>query len=505
MIKTNFNKIQKNIIVSILYMVISTIFGLILPRMIILNFDSTFNGFVTSVSQIFGYLILFEAGIGLASVNLLFKPIFEKNYAVIRNVIFTSSIFFSKALKLFLIFIIFIFLIFLFSNNYYDFNSFITIFLVNSLLSVFNLLFVNKFKILFDADGKTYVLTFLNLVNLIIVNLFRILSIVYFNNFVFFILANLLSLPTSYIFIRIYLFKNYSWFFTLKSPELIDIPQRNSVLFHQFSSLIFNNTDVFLLTFFSSFSLVSVYSIYSFIFLFFRNFSSSFSNSFNYLIGRWLHNEKQYLTKHFVGYFDFNLFIVFTINSLLFLLVGPFIDIYTLGFDNRNFFNNTLPYFFIVINLLLGIRAPFRQLIEISGSFSSTNIKVLIEVIINLSISIILVGKFNIIGILIGTICALLYRTIDMIIYSKKNIISFSLTNIIFKILILLFIFLLINLSFANMFTHLLISYFNLFFYGFLSLVLLVFVWFIIFVALFHNFYRQSLQFIKALIFNKNI
>jgi hypothetical protein len=55
------------------------------------------------------------------------------------------------------------------------------------------------------------------------------------------------------------------------------------------------------------------------------------------------------------------------------------------------------------------------------------------------------------------------------------------------------------------MFTHLLISYFNLFFYGFLSLVLLVFVWFIIFVALFHNFYRQSLQFIKALIFNKNI
>lgn len=94
-------------------------------------------------------------------------------------------------------------------------------------------------------------------------------------------------------------------------------------------------------------------------------------------------------------------------------------------------------------------RDSSAQVINYAGHFKNTQWRSVLEASINLVVSIIMVNKLGIYGVLIGTIVALLYRTNDMIIYANKyllkrnplitykrwliNILVFCLVVIIFK------------------------------------------------------------------------
>ena len=65
----------KNIIYSFGIRIIILILGFILPRLLITSFGSEVNGLLSTVTQIFAYLALLEAGIGNSAVNALYKPL----------------------------------------------------------------------------------------------------------------------------------------------------------------------------------------------------------------------------------------------------------------------------------------------------------------------------------------------------------------------------------------------------------------------------------------------
>ena len=72
------NKTKKsifNFVVSIIYKLFVMGIGLIIPRLFILNYGSNLNGFQSSVSQIFAYIALIEAGVGEATLQAIYKPI----------------------------------------------------------------------------------------------------------------------------------------------------------------------------------------------------------------------------------------------------------------------------------------------------------------------------------------------------------------------------------------------------------------------------------------------
>lgn len=69
-------------------------------------------------------------------------------------------------------------------------------------------------------------------------------------------------------------------------------------------------------------------------------------------------------------------------------------------------------------------RRTSSQIINFAGHFKQTQVRSVIESTINLSVSIVLVYKIGIYGVLIGTIVALLYRTNDVIIYANWNILG---------------------------------------------------------------------------------
>jgi hypothetical protein len=69
------------------------ILGLVVPRIILTNYGSDTNGFISTITQIFTYMALLEAGISASSRNALYKPIKEndKQYLPKYNSLTVSS------------------------------------------------------------------------------------------------------------------------------------------------------------------------------------------------------------------------------------------------------------------------------------------------------------------------------------------------------------------------------------------------------------------------------
>ena len=89
-------KAIKNFVVGLLSQVIILILGLIVPRIILTHYGSDTNGLMNTITQIFTYMALLEAGISQASRNALYKHIINDNRDEISVVMSASRRYYRK-------------------------------------------------------------------------------------------------------------------------------------------------------------------------------------------------------------------------------------------------------------------------------------------------------------------------------------------------------------------------------------------------------------------------
>ncbi|MFB7141949.1 sugar isomerase, partial [Gottfriedia sp. NPDC056225] len=208
------------------------------------------------------------------------------------------------------------------------------------------------------------------------------------------------------------------------SPNFDAISQKSSALVHQISTLIFNNTDLLILTFFTNLKVVSVYVMYNLIFSNIDRIIGTVNNSFTFALGQNFHEKKEKFIKFYDTYEVFFMAFVFSLFSIAFILILPFMKLYTLHIDDVNYLDPILPILFVILKLLNNARTSSNNVIFIAGHFKSTQYRSILESTINLFFSIVFVTFLGIYGVLLGTICALLYRSTDMIIYANKVILK---------------------------------------------------------------------------------
>lgn len=75
----NKTKVYKNVITGFGGQCIILVLGIIVPRILLTNYGSDTNGLLSTITQIFTYMALLEAGVGQAARNLLYKPIAEND------------------------------------------------------------------------------------------------------------------------------------------------------------------------------------------------------------------------------------------------------------------------------------------------------------------------------------------------------------------------------------------------------------------------------------------
>lgn len=415
----------KNVFFGLLNQFVTMAFGLLLPRMFIMSYGSEINGLISSVNQLFTYIALLEAGIGTASLQALYKTI-ANNDREATNSVLAATHHFYKRTGLFY-FIAVVILSFGYPVVVSSDIPFWTVFFViffHGMGGVVNYLFHGVFRIFLRAEGKNYLLSNIATIVYFLTSFSKVLFIMLGLTIVVIQAAHFIITIIQMLFIIFYIKKNYKWINLLVTPDKKAISSKNSVIVHQISNLIFSNTDVLILTAITGLKTVSIYTLYNSFFTMVKSILFSFLDGLQYALGQTFNsNFKKF--KKLQDLFEANyITLTFLLYTILYVMISPFVKLYTAGITDANYIDFWIPLLFTLIFLLQGARGPMQLVSEYACHFKQTRGQAIIEMIINLSVSIVGVYFCGIYGVLLGTIAALLYRANAIIIYVNRKILD---------------------------------------------------------------------------------
>jgi O-antigen/teichoic acid export membrane protein len=288
---------------------------------------------------------------------------------------------------------------------------------------------------MFLADGKGFLMSHLTMSISILSSSVKIL-LIYFDFEILFVQFSFILVTLVQVFAVKTLFTKYYNWVNLNSPiDLQLFQEKNAILVHQISGLVFSSTNIILLTLFTNLRTVSIYATYNLIFLAIYTLISNVNSSIQFHLGQAYHTDKKRFERLFDTYNHLCIMFIYGLMCLVFFVMDPFIMFYTKGAD-INYLTKYLPLLFCVIQLLDSNRLFSNNLILISGHMSKTLKNTIIEALINIIFSLILVQFIGIYGVLVGTIIALLYRSNDTIFYVCRNILNRRLNNSYYPIIV---------------------------------------------------------------------
>ena len=421
------NRIKKNVLSGFLYQIILIALGFLLPRLYLENFGSEVNGVLSTIKQIFTYMCLLEAGVGLASTQALYKPMAEKDYKGASSILAATSKYYFKTGIVYTVLVLVLASVYAFViPSGIDSMVLFTIVILTALPALFSYFIQAKYRVLMEVDGRKYVINNSEIFLQIISNVAKILVLLLTDSLVLIQLSYCIIALVQLSYIVFYAKKRYKWLNLKEEPNYKAIAQKNSVLVHQVSGLVFNNTDVLLLSAMCDFKVVSIYTIYNMFFAQMQAFITSIVSGFSFALGQMFQVDRDKFNRVYSAYETVYIMATFIIYTLMAVFLLPLIQIYTTGINDANYTNSLLLFLFVIMNLLSNGKLPSNYVLEFSGKFKETRSHAIIEMTINIVVSVLAILKWGICGAIFGTIVALLFRGPMMIYYANKKVLGKS-------------------------------------------------------------------------------
>jgi hypothetical protein len=241
-------------------------------------------------------------------------------------------------------------------------------------------------------------------------------------NVVLVVFSSLLISLLQATYIMRYIHKHYTWIDLSVKPDYAALDEKNPALIHQISTLVFLNTDVLILTALCDLNTVSVYSLYKGIMTQITSLLYLLYDSFDFSMGQLFNTNRQRFVEKLDVVDTCYSAITFAVYSAVLIMLRPFIALYTQGVKDVSYIDSYLPLLFVTVEILAVCRRPMLCTISYAGHFGKTVSRTIIEMLLNLSLSLICVIKIGMHGVLLGTIVAMLYRTTDILIYTNTRI-----------------------------------------------------------------------------------
>lgn len=489
-----------NIFFGMLSQIISIALGIIIPRLVLVSLGSESNGLLSSVNQALVYLSLLEAGIGTATLQALYKPVAEEDKSSINKIMAATNIYYKRVGLYYFIATFSLAIIYpIVVKSTLSYFTIFSVILLSGLSQVINFFFQGKYRILMQVEGKNYILTNLGTIINVFTSVSKIMLLLLGCDIIILQLMYFIFSLLQMIYIMKYIKKNYKWLDLSVTPNYDAISQKNSVLIHQISGLIFQNTDVLILTVACGLKVVSVYSMYVMLFGMVGTAISTINSGISFAMGQTYNTNKKRFNVLYNVFETYNMTLTFSLYCVANIFIIPFLKLYTAGVTDINYFDKFLSYLFVATYLLSNGRSAAQRVIEYAGHFKLTQDRSIIESIINIVVSLICVFKFGMYGVLFGTIAALLYRTNDMIIYSSKRLLNKSPLKTYLKwganIFLYFFFIVLFNKIFSGITFN---NYIFLVICAGIVCVLVVFIFFIVGSLIDKESYRFCINFIKT-------
>lgn len=421
------SKMFKNIITGFGGQLIAIILGLIVPRFFIASYGSDINGLLSTITQIFTYMALLEAGIGQAAKNLLYKPFRENDKAGISEIASVAKSYFRRFTLIYGLCVVAIaFILPLVFKTNVDALTIELIVLLEGMSGVISFYFIETPSIIIGVDGRSYVNNGINLLNKIVGYVVKIVMAAFGLNIVLLQFAFFLVTVAKVFFYKLYFKKHYGWIKFEKTGKDIKLKDRNSYILTEIASTVFNSTDMIVLSTFVSTELSSVYGIYNMIFSNISLLLNSVYFSIVYVLGYSYHEGIEKYSHMHDSFNSIFLGLMTVLMSVCYCLTIPFVTLYTHGVADVNYIYNSLPLMFCLIQLISWSRYVSGNLTGIAGYAKQTSYISLVEALLNISLSIIFVRKYGIIGVTLATVIALPVKVIWCTYVADKKVMNRS-------------------------------------------------------------------------------
>lgn len=362
-----------NSISSMLLTILNGLLNLLITRKMIEIYGSDFNGLNATASQLISFILVLEGGFGLAANVALFKPLSENNIHRINSIVSAVRVkFFQIGLMFFLVGVAVsvIFSLLIKSELPYYIRLFTFIFLVLS--TSHNLYYATRYKVLIQSDQREYIINFVGILTQFLTFIAMSIAIIYHApmlvlRFVVMVVAILNSLLIAYKCKQDYPNIQYT-----QEPDFKSIKGTTDILFQKITGMVYFSLPIVAISTFESTAVASVYAVYNTVLTLIRSLENSVINAPRMSLGRLVVEEGTGSEKlrHIFDLYELITFI--TINCLLsvtFVMIMPFINIYTKNFNDLSYYNWEIAALLIFTCFIECIHIPSGNLINMAGYF----------------------------------------------------------------------------------------------------------------------------------------
>lgn len=420
---TRKTKLMLNSASSLIYQLITIVCGFILPRYFLLYYGSEVNGLVSSITQFLGFISLAECGVGAVVQSTLYKPLAHNDMESVSGIVVSSERFFRRIAYILLGYTAVLMLVYpLITADSFDYFFTLVLTAVISVSSFAQYYIGMTYKLLLNADQLGFIQHIIHTVALI---LNTVLCILFMKSGAS---VQIVKLTTSLIFViqpallSVIAKRKFKIDRKIKLTEE-PIKQKWNGLAQHIATVVLGNTDTVVLTLLSTLENVSVYAVYHMVVNGVKQIVVSMTNGMQAMFGNMLaKNEKEEINLAF----DRIEWLLHTMVTFVFsvtaVLILPFIKIYTADITDADYIVPAFAYMITLAQASYCFRLPYNIMVLAAGHYKQTQWSAIIEAVINIVVSVILVFRFGLIGVAIGTFVAMAYRTVYLVFYLKKNI-----------------------------------------------------------------------------------
>ncbi len=419
------SKLYLNTLTSFLNQIITLICGFILPRYILSYFGSDVNGLVSSITQFLGIISFLELGIGPVIQSNLYEPLANRDKTTISKIIVSAEKFYRKIAYIFLVYIVILIPIYSILQSTFDFWFTASLMAIIAISTFAQYYFGITYQVFLSADQKAYVHTTVQLITTALntalcVLLMRLncgIHIVKLASAVVFVIRPLVQ--------NIYVRKKYDIDRKIKYTEE-PIKQKWNGFAQHLATVVMLNVGAIVLTLFASYQSVSIYSVYLLVVNGITNLIMTSTTVIQAFWGDMIaRKEDELLLKTFEGVecaIHAGVTLLYVATAIL---IAPFISVYTKGVQDHAAYY--VPLFGMLLTFAYAarcLRIPYFDMVKAAGHHKETQNGAFIAMALSIIVSILLVFKFELVGVAIGTMIAMLFHTIYFAWYLRKKILN---------------------------------------------------------------------------------
>lgn len=397
-----------NMISSLIPYAIIGVLGFLKIRYCLAGLGSEANGLIQMVYRVLSYLSLAEMGFGSALVYKLYKPLNEKDEQKVNILLSTAHKFFFKVaigISIFVLGFTFVFPYFVHESAFSN-TTMGLVFVLAAIPYIIEYLWYKKYYILVCADQKQYIVNIIFNASTIVYDVLIIVALI---NGIDLIGYVLLCYPFTLLkgfFLWLYCKKKYPYL--KRKTKQIDKSASslsNDVLVHRVGNLINESSDQIVLSIFKGLTFVSVYTSYFYIVKYLKDIVNSILNASIHSFGNLLVDEEASKNKKytiFKEYLSVAEVISIIVTIVFFASILSFINIWI---NNPGYILDTKSIVAFALLVFADIIIiPFSVIITAGGLFKETKLYAFIAAVFNLILSMALISKLEIFGIVIATV-----------------------------------------------------------------------------------------------------